>query len=141
MLKPIPLTCWTLVAAIGIGIGSAQPPAPNVTPPASEATPPASQETPPTAGASTDSCADREAIAASIARLEAAKTSGAPFEQLVAQGTIIEKRILELRPDTERTCATDLSLLRLTERFDPLRREIANERRRQQIGAKPWPEP
>jgi len=109
---------WTIVAAVGIGTGSARPPA-----------------------ASADPCADREAIAASIATLESARTTGAPFEQLVAQGATIEKRILELPPDVEQTCAADLSLLRLTERFDPLRREIVTERRRRQIGAKPWPEP
>jgi len=75
-----------------------------------------------------------------IAELEAARATGTPFDEIVAQSTEIEQHILKLEPDTARACPPDVSLLRLTERFDPLRREITSERRRRQIGTKSWPE-
>jgi hypothetical protein len=61
-------------------------------------------------------------------------------EPLLAELTAIEKRIVELKPDTGRTCPPELSIVSLTERFDPIREELTNERRRRQISAKAWPE-
>lgn len=85
-------------------------------------------------------CAKREAIAASIAKLDSARTAGTSLEQLWSQLGELEKRLLELEPATGRTCPAHLSIVGLAERFDPMRQELAHERRRQEIGRKAWPE-
>jgi hypothetical protein len=85
-------------------------------------------------------CAQREAIAASIAKLEASRATKTPFEQLLRQMEEIEKRMLELKPGPGRTCQEDVSIVGLSERFDPVRQELLGERRRQEIGRKAWPE-
>lgn len=101
---------------------------------------PAHDKDPSGPDAASDGCASRQAIATRIAALEAARATGTPFDEVVAQSTEIEQNILKLEPDAARACPPDVSLLRLTERFDPLRHEITSERRRRQIGAKSWPE-
>jgi hypothetical protein len=125
-VKRIVLACVVLGAAVGPGSAGGQPPS--------------APTSAPGAAPGTEECARREAIAASIARLESARVAGQPFEDLVAQMAEIEKRIIELQPATGRPCSKDLSIAGLTERFDPVRHEIANERRRQEINAKAWPE-
>jgi len=85
-------------------------------------------------------CARREAVAASIAKLDSARATKTPFEELLRQVAEIEKRMLELKPDTGRTCQEDFSIVGLSERFDPIRQELLGERRRQDISRKSWPE-
>ena len=87
-----------------------------------------------------EECAHGEAIAASIAKLDAARATNTPFEELLRQMTEIEKRILQLKPGTGRTCREDFSIVALSERFDPIRQELMRERRRQEISRKAWPE-
>jgi hypothetical protein len=86
-------------------------------------------------------CARREATATAIAKLEAARGSGTPLNELVRQLAEIEKRMLELQPAAGRTCRNDLTIVGLGERFDPIRQELVNERRHQEISRKSWPEP
>jgi hypothetical protein len=124
---PLLLTCW----AIGLFLGAAAAASGQTSTP---------DAPPPVAEADAAECARREAIAASIAKLESARTAGTSLEQLLNQLAEIEKRILELRADTGRTCPGHLSLVRLSERFDPIRQELTHERRRLEIGRKPWPE-
>jgi hypothetical protein len=85
-------------------------------------------------------CAKREAIAEAIAKLDSTRATGTPFEELLRQLAEIEKRLVELHPATGRTCHADLSIVGLSQRFDPIRQELATERRRQEIGRKSWPE-
>jgi hypothetical protein len=86
-------------------------------------------------------CARREAIASAIAKLGAARGTGTPLGELVRQLNEIEKRMLELQPAAGRTCRDDLSIVSLSERFDPIRNELVNERRQQEVSRKAWPEP
>jgi hypothetical protein len=125
-VKRIVLACGVIGAALGPGSAAGQPPS--------------SPGSRPVADAGTAECAKREAIATSIARVESARAAGQQFEHLVARMADIEKRIMELQPATGGTCSGDLSIAGLTERFDPIRHEIASERRRQEINAKAWPE-
>ena len=125
-VKRIVLACGVIGAALGPGSACGQPPS--------------SPTSPLVADSGAEECAKREAIAASITRLESARATGQQFEHLVTQMADVEKSILELQPATGRTCSGDLSIAGLTERFDPIRHEIASERRRQEINAKAWPE-
>jgi hypothetical protein len=118
---------WIIVAgAIAPRAGSAQPPPPSASPGVAEADAP--------------ECARRETIAGDIAKLEAARAGGRRFEDLVIPLGEVEKKILELQPSTGQTCPKELSIAGLTDRFDPIRNEMAHERRRQEIDAKAWPE-
>ena len=85
-------------------------------------------------------CSKREAIASAIGKLDSARATDTPFEELLRQLAEIEKRMVALQPDTGRTCPDDLSFVGLSERFDPIRQELATERRRQEISRKSWPE-
>ena len=87
-----------------------------------------------------EECAHGEAIAASIAKLSAARATNTPFDELLRQMAEIEKRILQLKPGTGRACQEDFSIVALSERFDPIRQELIRERRRQEISRKAWPE-
>src|SRR5215813_11792099 len=78
---------------------------------------------PPISGSDAAECARREAIAASIAKLEAARATKTPFDELLRQTAEIEKRMLELNPGTGRTCPDELTIVGLSERFDPIRQE------------------
>jgi len=119
----IVLICWVVAGLFGTGGAADQVPAP----------PPGESEV--------DECVQREAIAASIAKLASARATSTPFEELLRQMADIEKRILELKPGPGRTCREDFSIVGLSARFDPIRQELIRERRRQEIGRKPWPEP
>lgn len=99
-----------------------------------------SSTVPPPAGPDAADCARREVVAARIAELEAARATGTPFEALLARLAEIEKDIVALEPVTARTCPDELTVTGLTSRFDPIRDEIARERRRREINAKPWPD-
>lgn len=123
---PLLLICWAVGVLLGPGPASGQPSPAGAAPTVAES--------------DLAECARHEAIAASIAKLDSARTTGTPLEHLLNQLAEIEKRILELQPATGRTCADHLSIVRLTERFDPIRQELAHERRRQEIGRKAWPE-
>lgn len=120
------LICGALVGVVDVGPAWGQPSSPDVAPP----------------GAESDAarCAKHEAVAAAIAKLDAARTSGTPFEELLRQLAEIEKRMLELQPATGRTCPNELSIVGLSERFEPIRHELTNERRRQEIDRKAWPD-
>jgi hypothetical protein len=85
-------------------------------------------------------CAKHAAVAAAITKLDSARTTGTPFEELLRQLAEIEKRMLELQPGTGRTCPNELSIVGLSERFEPIRHELTSERRRQEIGRKSWPD-
>ena len=100
----------------------------------------ASSTVPPPAGPDAADCARREVVAARIAELEAARAKGTPFESLLARAAEIEKEIVALEPVTARTCPDELSVTGLTDRFNPIRDEIARERRRREIDTKPWPD-
>lgn len=95
---------------------------------------------PPPGAPDVEECAHGEAIAASIAKLGAARATNTPFDELLRQMTEIEKRILQLKPGTGRACREDFSIVGLSERFDPIRQELIRERRRQEISRKAWPE-
>jgi hypothetical protein len=95
---------------------------------------------PPTSESDVADCAHREAIAASIAKLDAARATKTPFEDVVRQMEEIEKRMLELKPGPGRTCQEDFSIVGLSERFDPIRQEVLRERRRLDISRKSWPD-
>jgi hypothetical protein len=123
---PIVLICWAVAGFFGTGAASGQ-----------VSTPPAA---PPVAQSDIEECANREAIAASIAKLDSSRATNTPFEELLRQMAEIEKRILELKPGIGRTCQEDLSIVGLGERFDPIRQELTRERRRQEISRKSWPE-
>ena len=122
----IVLICLVVARLFGPSVAADQPP-----------TPPAA---PPPGGSEVDECAHREAIAASIAKLDSSRATNTPFDELLRQMADIEKRILQLAPGPGRTCEKDLSIVGLTERFDPIRQDLIRERRRQEIGRKPWPE-
>jgi hypothetical protein len=85
-------------------------------------------------------CGKREAIASAIAKLDSARATGTPLNELIRQLTEIEKRMLELQPATGRTCRNDLSIVGLGERFDPIREALVSERRHQEVSRKSWPE-
>ena len=122
----IVLICWLVAGLVGIGVAADQVPTPPAAPPPGEP--------------EVDECVYGEAIAASIAKLDSARATNTPFEELLRQMADIEKRILQLKPGAGRTCQADFSIVGLSERFDPLRQELIRERRRQEIGRKPWPE-
>jgi hypothetical protein len=117
---------WALAEVCGAGAASGQSSAPTAAPPVAES--------------ESAECAKREGIAASIDKLESARTTGTPLVQLLNQMAEVEKRILELQPAAGRSCPNDLSLVGLSERLDPIRREVMHERRRQEISRKAWPE-
>lgn len=123
---PLLLICWAIAMFFGTGAASGQTSTSDAAPPVAES--------------DVAECARRETIAASIAKLDSARTTGTSWEQLLSQLAEIEKRMLELRPATGQTCPDHLSILRLAERFDPIRQELVHERRRQEIGRKAWPE-
>jgi hypothetical protein len=120
--RQIVLICWAVAGLFGTGVAADQVP------------------TPPPGESEVDECAQREAIAASIAKLDSARPPNTPFEERLRQMADIEKRILQLKPDAGRTCQDDFSIVGLSERFDPIRQELIRERRLQEIGRKPWPE-
>jgi hypothetical protein len=120
------LTGGTLLGVVAVGAASGQVPSPDRD--ASVAESDAAE------------CGKREAIAEAIAKLDSARETGTPFEELLRQLTAIEKRLVELQPDRGRTCPPDLSIVGLSERFDPIRQELTTERRRQEISRKAWPE-
>jgi hypothetical protein len=122
---PLKLVSWAIVVFFGTDAASGQTPPTVAAPPAAES--------------DVVECARREAIAVSIAKLDSARTAGTSLDQLLSQLAEIEKRILELRSDAGRTCPDHLSIVRLAERFDPIRQELSHERRRLEIGRKPWP--
>jgi len=122
----IVLICWVVAGLFGTGVASDQ-----------VSTPPA---LPRRGDSEVDECVRREAIAASIAKLDSARATNTPFEELVRQMADIEKRILQLEPGAGRTCPANFGIVGLSERFDPIRQELIRERRRQEIGRKPWPE-
>lgn len=124
--RQIVLICWAVAGLFGTGVAADQVP-----------TPPAA---PPSGAPEVDECVHREAIAASIAKLDSSRAAHTPFEELLRQMADIEKRILQLKPDAGRTCQDDFSIVGLSERFDPIRQELIRERRLQEIGRKPWPE-
>ena len=124
--RQIVLICWAVAGLFGTGVAADQVP-----------TPPAA---PPSGAPEVDECVHREAIAASIAKLDSSRAAHTPFEELLRQMADIEKRILQLKPDAGRTCEEDFSIVGLSERFDPIRQELIRERRLQEIGRKPWPE-
>jgi hypothetical protein len=115
-----------LSAVLGIGGASGEPSGPSAPPAATES--------------DADECARREAIAESIARLESTRSAGQPLEDLAAEIATIEKRVIELPLAGGQTCRPALSIAGLTERFDPIRQDLATERRRRAINANPWPE-
>jgi hypothetical protein len=117
---------WGISAVLGIGGASGQPSNPSPPPPAAES--------------DTDECARRQAIEESIARLESARSAGQPLADLAAEIAAIETRVIELPPAGSRACPPELSIAGLTERFDPIRQDLATERRRRAINAHPWPE-
>lgn len=152
-----------LTAAIAILLGtsgaSAQPSSPSPPPAAAESNPlppPAGTEAgpvpppgvtesgavPPPAPVESgpDECARREAIETSITRVESARSAGRPLEDLAAEITAIEKGLIELPPADATACRPALSITGLTERFDPIRQDLLNERRRRAVNAHPWPE-
>jgi hypothetical protein len=118
--------CGALASVVAIGSASGQPSSP--------------ERAAPVAEADAAECSKREAIARAIARLDSARATGTPFDELLRQMAEIEKRMVELQPAAGRTCPPDLDIVGLSERFDPIREELATERRRQEIGRKPWPE-
>jgi len=130
------------------GGASAEPSSPSPPPAAAESNPlppPAGTESgpvPPPAPVESgpDECAQREAIEASITRVESARSGGQPLEDLAAEITAIEKRLIELPPADAAACRPTLSITGLTERFDPIRQDLLNERRRRAVNAHPWPE-
>jgi hypothetical protein len=126
MRWPRVLTCGALLGLVVSGPAWGQ-----VSPPDREA---------PIAESDAAECGKREAIAEAIAKLDSARATGTPFEELLRQLAAIEKRLVELQPDSGRTCPPDLSIVALSERFDPLRQELTTERRRQEISRKAWPE-
>ncbi|HEY6108326.1 MAG TPA: hypothetical protein VIV56_05405 [Gemmatimonadales bacterium] len=85
-------------------------------------------------------CGKREAIAAAIAKLDSARATGTPLNELIRQLAEIEKRMLELQPAAGGTCRNDLSIVGLGERFDPIREALVSERRHQEISRKSWSE-
>jgi len=120
------LISWMVAGFLGTGAASGQVSTPPVVPPVLQS--------------DVAECAHREAIAASIAKLDSSRATKAPFEELLRQMAEIEKRMLELNPGPGRTCQLDLSIVALSERFDPIRQELLRERRSQDIGRKSWPE-
>jgi hypothetical protein len=120
------LICWMVAGLFGTAVASGQ-----------VSSPPA---VPPLGAPDVEECAYGEAIAASIAKLGAARATNTPFEELLRQMAEIEKRILQLKPGTGRACQEDFSIVALSERFDPIRQELIRERRRQEISRKAWPE-
>lgn len=120
------LICCAIAVCLGAGAASGQTSTPGAAPAVAES--------------DVAECAKREAIAASVAKLDSARTAGTSLEQLLSQLEELEKRILELQPATGRTCPDHLSIVGLAERFDPIRQELAHERRRQEISRKAWPE-
>ena len=122
----IVLICWVVAGLFGTGGAADQVPTPPTAPPPGES--------------EVDECVQREAIAASIAKLASARATSTPFEELLRQMADIEKRMLQLKPGPGRTCLGDFSIVGLSERFDPIRQELIRERRLQEIGRKPWPE-
>jgi hypothetical protein len=117
---------WGVSAVLGIGGASGQPSSPSPPPPAAES--------------DADECARREAIEQSIARVESARSAGQPLADLGAEIAAIEKQVIELPVAGSRACRPELSIAGLTERFDPIRQDLATERRRRAINAHPWPE-
>jgi hypothetical protein len=124
--RQIVLICWVIAGLFGTGVAADQVP-----------TPPAA---PPPGASEVDDCVHREAIAASIAKLDSSRATNTPFEERLRQMADIEKRILQLQPGPGRTCQEDVSIVGLSERFDPIRQELIRERRLHEIGRKPWPE-
>ena len=122
----IVLISWVVGAFFATGPASAQVSTP---PPVSPAFEPDVAE-----------CAHRAAIAASIAKLDSSRATKTPFDELLRQMADIEKRMLELKPGTGRTCQEDFSIVGLSERFDPIRQDLLHERRRHDISRKSWPE-
>jgi hypothetical protein len=120
------LTCGALVSVVGAGPASGQPSSPGAAPPVAES--------------DAARCAKHEAVAAAITKLDSARGTNTPFEELLRQLGEIEKRMLELQPATGRTCPNELSIVGLSERFEPIRHQLTNERRRQEIGRKAWPD-
>src|SRR5262245_420860 len=120
------LISWMVAGFLGTGAASGQVSTPPAVPPVSES--------------DVAECAHREAIAASIAKLDASRATKTPFEELLRQMEEIEKRMLELKPGPGRTCQEDFSIVGLSERFDPIRQELLRERRHQDISRKSWPE-
>ena len=120
------LVFWVVAGLFGTAAASGQVSTPPAVSPASES--------------DAADCVKREAIAASIAKLEASRATKTPFEQLLRQMEEIEKRMLELKPGPGRTCQEDVTIFGLSERFDPIRQELLGERRRQEITRKSWPE-
>jgi hypothetical protein len=120
------LSCGALVSVVvsGSAVGQVSSPA----------------GTAPVAESDVAECAKREAITAAIAKLDSARATGTPFEELLRQLAEIEKRLIDLQPDSGRTCPPALSIVGLSERFDPIRQELTTERRRQEISRKAWPE-
>lgn len=120
------LICGALVSVVGAGPASGPPSSPDVTGPAAE---------------SHDAqCAEREELAAAIAKLDSARTTSTSFEELQRQLAELEKRMLALEPGAASMCPGELSIVGLSERFDPVRQALASERRRREIGRKSWPE-
>jgi TonB family protein len=94
-----------------------------------------------------EECEKRKAIAANLSTIESAARAAKGTTQqttLLAQMADIEKRIAELQPVMYGGCPDDLAIAVLSDRLekasDPIRRAVAAERRRQEVGAKPWPE-
>jgi hypothetical protein len=113
-----------------------------------------------------EECAKRKAIDASIATVESGEAAGQQsanvYPALLAQMAAIEKRISELPPIPWGTCPEHLGIAALSGRLEkvraPMRQALeqerrrrehaleqerlrqAQERRRQEISAKPWPE-
>jgi hypothetical protein len=121
------LICWLVTGFFGTAAAAGQVSSPPAVPPLGES--------------DIQDCAHREAIAASIAKLDSSRATNTPFEELLRQMADIEKRILQLKPGTGHTCKEDFSIVGLGERFDPIRQELLRERRRQEISRKAWPEP
>jgi TonB C terminal len=102
-----------------------------------------------------EECAKRKAIDASIATVESGEVAGQQsakvYPALLAQMAAIEKRISELPPIPWGACPESLGIAALSGRLEkaraPMRQALererlrqAQERRRQEISAKPWPE-
>ena len=147
MWRAVALTAGIAVL-LGTGGASAEPSSPSPPPAEAESNPlppPAGTESgpvPPPAPVESgpDECARREAIEASITRVESSRSAGQPLEDLAAEITAIEKQLIELPPADAAACRPALSITGLTERFDPIRQDLINERRRRAVNAHPWPE-
>jgi len=98
----------------------------------------------------TNECAEREAIAASIAKIESTQRA-AQASALLAQIAVVEQRISNLQPVLFGTCPENLGIASLSGRLEKMRNaaqkivtqerlRAVEDQRRREITAKPWPD-